>query len=1078
MLKIRQVLLCLLLVVASIANAQSKKVSGQVTSEGDGEPMPGVSILVKGTDGGAITDNDGNFEVTVTDNNAVLVFSFIGMKTKEVKVGTASKLKITLSSSALSMDEVIVVGYGTTTKESFTGSATKIDSKSIESKNASNIAQALAGEAAGVQVISGNGQPGSAPSIRIRGIGSINGSRGPLYIVDGMPVQGDLNSIVPSDIESTTILKDASATAIYGSRGANGVVIITTKKGKSGKSEVEVDVKYGINFKMLKDYDYMTSPEEFIETGWQAVYTEGMLGGSADPAAYANDYLYHDRYGIDTKYNIWDADADKLIDPATGKFYAGINRKYTPEKWSDELFQNANRTEANLKISGGTEKNRFYTSFNVLDDKGYYLNSDFQRFSGRSNINHEIKTWLKGSMNTSFMHSVSNFAGGQDEDSNNGFWFVANMPSIYPVYAHDADGKLVPDNVLGGSVYDYGDGTYGTRGFASLTNAAASSNYDVVRQTRNQFSGNAKLEATFLKDFSLSSNFGVEYLNHAYDILGNAFYGGSAPQGGSIYKVKSDYLAYTSTNMLRYEKEYGAHNISAFVAQEASFLQYKTLNAFKSNLADPFSLELNNAVVSSPSGSYTVEQMLLSYFTQVTYDYDGKYFFQGVLRRDGSSKFVNDKWGTFGSVGLAWMLSKEDFMESTSDIIDEIKIKSSYGVIGEQGGIGAYSGYDLYSVNNLNDNVSLSWDSKGNPDLTWEQSKMFQVGAEFKLFDRISGGIDYYIKNTDNLLISKQVPIGIGYASKLVNDGQMRNSGLEIVLDISVIETDDLYVNLGVNAAFERNEITEMPIDDATGKQKPIDISGLYGRSVGHSLYDIYTKEYVGVDTNTGAAQWNKYYNEVNGVKEYITDMETYKNDNKDNIGTIGKEVTSIYSEATKLFVDKSPIPKVRGSFNLEAGYRGFTINALFSYSLGGHGYDTNYADLMGDDYVGNNNWHKDIKGAWQKPGDITNIPAITNNTYNSTTLVNYGDANRASTRFITSTNYLSLNNVVLAYNFNKNVLEKIGLDGLKLYVSGSNLWVASKRQGFYPNTSEVGASSRYQYTPMTSITGGINIKF
>jgi hypothetical protein len=288
---------------------------------------------------------------------------------------------------------------------------------------------------------------------------------------------------------------------------------------------------------------------------------------------------------------------------------------------------------------------------------------------------------------------------------------------------------------------------------------------------------------------------------------------------------------------------------------------------------------------------------------------------------------------------------------------------------------------------------------------------------------------------------------------------------------------NDLTVDFTINAAFEHNEITRMPIDDATGEQKVIDVQGLYGRTVGRSMYDFYTREYIGVNSENGAAQWNRYYNELaDGSKEYIRDWATYMAANEDRIGVIGKELTSNVSHATEKFIDKSPIPTVRGSFNLNASYKGFSIMALFNYSLGGYGYDGNYAALMDDGQLGSNNWHKDIEDAWKQPGDVTDVPAITGGL--TTEEINYTQANSASDRFITKTDYLALNNVRISYDFNKNLIDRIGLKGLRLFVSGDNLWVGTKRDGFYPNTSEVGGSSRYQYVALTSITGGINIKF
>ncbi len=400
-----------------VANAQTRDVSGTVTSADDGTPIPGVSVAIKGTTLGTITNLDGFYKLSVPTDAETISFSFVGMKTVAAKNDGKTTINVQMESDFIGMDEVMVVAYGTATKQSFTGTAVQIDGAKLESKNVSNISQALAGEVAGVQVINNNGQPGSSAEIRIRGIGSINGSRNPLYVVDGIPLQGDINSIAPSDIQSTSILKDAAATAIYGSRGANGVVIITTKQGASGEGKIEVDVKHGMNIRFLPDYDVFTEPESFVETSWSALKTRGLLRGNPDPVKYANSYLFSPDSGspgFDPYYNMWEKDGAELIDPSTGKFNLGINRRYTPEPWRDALFQDAKRTEASVRLSGGNEDTRYFTSVTILDDQGYYLNSDYQRFTGRANVEHNVKPWLKGTANMSFMRSESNFAGGQD----------------------------------------------------------------------------------------------------------------------------------------------------------------------------------------------------------------------------------------------------------------------------------------------------------------------------------------------------------------------------------------------------------------------------------------------------------------------------------------------------------------------------------------------------------------------------------------------------------------------------------------------------------------------------------------
>ena len=1066
-------LICLFVILAFIGSqnvfAQSRQVSGVVTSANDGLSIPGVSVMVKGTTVGTTTDLNGRYSLNIPENGKNLIFSFVGMAVQEVIINS-STIDVILQSESIGVDEVLIIGYSTTTKKSFTGTAQQINSDKLAAKSTANISQALAGEVAGVRVINTSGQPGTTATIRIRGIGSVNGNRSPLYIVDGVPYDGDLNSINPSDIASTTILKDASATAIYGSRGANGVIVLTTKKGKTEISRIEVESKFGVNMKLLPEYDVISSPELYTELTWEGLKNKGSILGETDPAGYANTNLFQQGVGISPFYNMWNADGDQLINATTGQFNSGITRKYSPEDWEDHMFDNSTRKEINVKLSGGSDQTTYYTSFGFLDDKGYYINSDFKRYTGRVNVTHKVKPWLKGSMNIAYSYSEKNSAG-QTSDSNSGFWFVANIPPIYPVYLRDIDGHLVPDTILGGNQYDFGGGVgTGTRGFGSLANPVSVTQLDINQYTNHEISGNSMLEAKFLRHFKLTSRLGLVYRTSDRDNLRNPYYGGSAEQNGSIYKVKTNIFSYTWLNMLRYQNSFGLHNLDAFVAHENSSHEYKYLSAFKSNLADPTSVELNNAVVSSPSSSYINDYAIESFFGQVKYDYDEKYFIHLVARRDGSSRFKNEKWGTFGSIGAAWMMSKENFMSSVSWVKD-LKLKASYGWIGEQDGVGFYPGEDLYNVNNLNDQLSFSFNTKGNPDLTWEKTIQMQFGTEFSIGEVLEASFDYYIKKTDDLIFNRRVSPSLGYAIITVNDGKMENSGFEFDVIAHVVNTNDFQLDLSLNGAMTKNEIKRMPIEPSTGKPKVLDQNGIYGRSAGHSIFDIYVREYAGVDVETGQSSWYRYFNETgNGSIEYINSMADYLAAHKGDIGTIGKETTTVYADATEKYINKSPFPDVQGAFRLEAKYKGFELSTQFIYSLGGDSYDYVYAGLMSNTEPGGNNWHKDILNRWQSASDVTDVPRLSAGEDSR--------VNSTSSRFITSNDYLALNNIRLNYNLPKRWTNNIGLEKVNVWVSGDNLWVKSARKGFDPSSSETGSSSTYRYSPLSTITTGLRIQF
>ncbi|MDH6312309.1 TonB-linked SusC/RagA family outer membrane protein [Parabacteroides sp. PFB2-10] len=1075
--KLTYLLLCLVMGIG-ITNAQTTRVTGTVLSAEDNEPIIGASVSVKGTTVGNVTDFDGKFELNVPANAKTLVISYIGMKTIEVAVKPT--LTVHMSSDTQLLDEVMVVAYGTATKRSFTGSAAQVSGEKISNKNASDLTKALQGEVAGVQVYTTTGQPGQTSAIRIRGISGINSSQAPLYVVDGVPYGAEISGINPSDIESTTVLKDATAAALYGSRAANGVVLITTKKGNKGKTRVEAEVKYGVNTRIIPLYDMLEDPERFIEITWEGIKNKYMYRNAnpkdeATAIEWAGDDLFDMDYGIDPHYNMWNADGNKLIDPATGKFMSGVQRKYTPEKWSDHIFRTGQKMEADVRISGGSDKTTYFTSLGYLKDEGYYIESDFERFSARGNVNTDVTSWLKHAMNLSYSYMNTNNPGQSDSQMNNGFQFVNYMPSLYPVFYRDENGEKVVDDVVGGYLYDYGMTAGSGRSYASGINPVGALKLDVDQTTVHQFVGNTMFEARFLNDFKADVSIGLQYLGNSRDRLTNPYYG-DAKGLGRIRKTQSSYLGFSSTQKLSYSKSFDRHNIDVFVAHESNLQKVSMIDGSKSLLVRPKNTEWSNAVIMGWMDSDTYGFAVESYFGQVRYDFDDKYHFNASIRRDGSSRFMDgNRWGTFGSIGGAWLITREDFMQN-ADWLKELKLKASWGKIGNQDlsiatATANYHPFrDLYSISNMNDKPSFSFAYKGNPDLTWEKTSMWNAGLEFNLIDIFEGEIEYFNKTTTDLLFYKQVAPSLGYASVPVNDGKLASSGWEFNLLTHVVNTNDFKFDFRLNGAFYKNEMLEMPIDDTTGQPKPVELRGSYAWAKGRGIRDFYLREYAGVDSETGLALFNQYYNvKADGTKEVIHEMETYKS--KNTIGKLEKETTSDYAEATQLFVGKSSMPTVSGGFGLDMDYKGITLNATFTYSLGGYAMDVVYAGLMGDNTPGSRNWHPDIEKRWLKPGDITDVPRLMAgyDSYTNTT---------GSDRFLTSRSYLNLANVRLGYTFPKSIMNKIKLNGLSVYVSGDNLFVMSARAGFVSMASVDGESNRSQYVPLSTIMGGIKVEF
>jgi len=511
-------------------------------------------------------------------------------------------------------------------------------------------------------------------------------------------------------------------------------------------------------------------------------------------------------------------------------------------------------------------------------------------------------------------------------------------------------------------------------------------------------------------------------------------------------------------------------------AHEATKFTQSIENASGYNLVENTSLELNNAIIFNPSSSYALTNRIESYFGQLNYDYNATYYLSGTVRRDGSSRFIKgNTWGTFGSVGLGWEVTKMNFMRNLK-VINYLKLKASYGILGDQEGLGYYPGYAEIDINNLNNNPSFSPPIPGNPDLTWEKSKMFQTGAEFRLGSFLTGSVDYYVKNTDNLIFQRRVGPSNGYALITVNDGQLRNQGIEFDLTAHLLKKKDYFLDLGVNGEHFTNKITVMPIDPSTGKQKAIDVQSPYGWAVGHSIYDFYIRNFAGVDPKDGTSTWTVYYNDVNGDKIYnageeVLDLENYYSLNPTKVGTLLTGVTKNYAAATLYYIGKSAIPKVRGAFNLNGGFKGFELDVQLLYSFGGYAYDGAYAGLMNNGLIGGNNWSTDIRNSWQKPGDITNVPRLSNN-YDA-------NVNALSSRFITEANYLVLNNVRVAYTLPTEAMHRMGvLESATFFVSGDNLWLHSARNGFNPSTAENGSSDMYRYSPLSTITVGLKAKF
>lgn len=1101
----KKIFTLMFLAALSIGLFAQKQVSGVVVYE-NGDPVIGASIQAQGTTQGTISDYDGKFEMEVPESVKTLVISYVGMATQEVAAG--KNLKITMKENSEIIQEVVVTGYGTVSKGAYAGSAQAVKAEDIEKKNPSDITKALAGEVAGVQVVNSSGQPGSVASIRIRGIGSINASSTPLYVVDGIPLDaGSISSIDPSDIASTTILKDATATSLYGSRGANGVVVITTKKGSSNGDDgkIEIDVKAGANMRLLPMYDVIDSPEEYVTLAWQSLYNQRYVKTNNEDKAieYAHKNLYS-KNGIPTLYNLWDQPGNLLINPydAAGNvkpsFSSDAHRLaafQNMDSWYNTLFHNGLKLEATAKISGGNEKLNYYTSFGYLKDEGYYTASDFQRFNTRANINYQAKKWLKGGLNIQYSYAAISNPVQDDAAANNGFLFVNQIPPIYPVYVHDpVTGAIMTDPKTGGKMYDYGDngdeniGQTGGRPYSFGINPAGALEWDKQKTVRHQTVANAFLEFKLYEGLKFTLNAGVQYMNNRINSLTNKYYGDAAGVG-RVANAQYNYLAFTSNQLLEYNKSFNEHTIRVMAGHEITYFTYNYQYGYKKNIVEDNANELSNGVSMDGVEGYARTSTLESALATATYEYDNRYLITANYRADGSSKFAKGhRWGHFGSVGAAWNFTNEHFYEGTTvaDWIKNGKLRLSWGVLGNQD-IGDMMFSDQYSVENVDGNKGYVWAYKGNPELTWERTSTIDLGLEFSLSKYLDVEFDYFYKKTDNMLFLRRVAPSLGYSGYYVNDAAMENQGIEFDLKAHALDMRNIKLDIRLNGGYYRNKMLQMPIDgyNEDGTPKRMIMNG--GMSAGHSVYDWYLVHYEGINEN-GEATYTAYYDATNGGKfgktnaeldntgdNYISSVYEYRLKHPDAKIEKTTVTGTDYNYAGSDYVGKSAMPDLDGGFGIDFEAYGVTLSISCSYRIGGYGYDNMYASLMHSDKIGKQNWHKDIRNAWT-PGTVvtddnkmTLAPRLSNG---ADQYANTGD------RFLTSNSYLSLNNINLGYKFPKKWIEKIKLNTLQIWVAADNLAIATARKGYNPMMSGDGSNGYSDYSPLSTVMAGLKVQF
>lgn len=1042
----QQLLIVLLLWCCAVftAKGQGRMVSGSVTSSEDGSTLPGVNVIVKGTAIGTITDMAGNYSLEVASNESKLAFSFIGLETQEITIGTQSVIDVQMASDLKELNEVVVVAYGSQTKQALTGSVGVVDKETIKNQQIVSVGRALQGTTPGVNVISSTGQPGENPIIRIRGISSINASADPLIVLDGVVFNGNLNSISPGEIESMSVLKDASASALYGSRAANGVIMITTKSSsKSGEVKIDFNASYGFSQRAIPEYNFINA-DEYVKGAWEALKFEGEDIGNPNPSQYASDNLIdnlkYNPYGIP---NPIDANGD-LVD--------GANLLWETD-WENELTRDqALRQDYSLSFSGGNDKTQYFVYGGYLDQEGQVITSKFERINARVNLESQLKNWLKVGTKTSFSYSDQNFPNQESSSFANNVQYIRSMSSIYPIYMRDDDGSLILDGE-GNPEFDFGNSQQGrsvnvNRPVLKPSNLVATTQLNDLRRQQYYTNLNGYLDITFLKDFSFRTNLAYEmYLYDRFD-YDNPDNGNGENVGGRVQRQKNITNSWTWYNQLNYDKYIGDHSFNVSFITEAYNYQYEYLNAQKTGFPFNGLQEFNAGASLEDISGYTDQHRMFSLLGRASYNYAGRYYAEVAIRADESSKFSEEnRLGTFSSFGGSWVLNNEQFMENMP--FSMLKLRASYGEIGnnrilQSNGDEEYFPYlDKFDVGYDDlDNSGIFFNYLANSTISWEKVNTFNIALDFGIMeDRLTGSIEWYTKTTEGLLFNRPLARSTGYPSIQENNGDMKNTGVELSLNSANVQTNRFTWNTGFNISFEKNEITKLSQDEI--------INGSKRLKVGTSIYEFYIKEWAGVDPEDGAAMW------------YMDEMD---NDGE----VIGRVTTKVYDNADR-YEQGSALPKFRWGLSSNMKYAEFDFSFLFAGSHGGKVLDYDYAELMHGYGRMGYQLHEDVLDRWQQPGDITNVPRF--DTGNS-------NVSQRSTNYLVDNSYIRLRNVTLGYSLNPEILN--GNDvirSLRVFVQADNYLTISKNQGLDPEVNIDGTTDN-RSSMFKTLSFGLNLGF
>lgn len=1020
-------LIMAVLTASSWSLAQNRQISGVVT-DNDGQPISGATVLIEGTSVGTTTNINGEFSLSAPADGTLSV-SFIGYETMQEAIAGKTWISFSLKEDTHAIDDVIVVAYGTAKKESFTGSVAVVKSEELEHRKVANVTKAIDGLAPGVQATSGSGQPGSSSTIVIRGFGSINASSTPLYVVDGIPYDGAISAINPDDIASISILKDASASVLYGARGANGVVLINTKKGNSDETVVDLKINVGVSSRAIPRYETVGA-KDFMEMMYSAYYN-----------AYGSNVLaqMQSLFGANEMYNPYDVPLAQLY-TEEGKIRDDATLRWD-EDWLDEATDNAAlRQEYGASVSGGNEKTQYMFSLGYLNEDGVLRTTNFERYSGRLNVETQAKPWFAAGMGANFARNTTNSSQTESGMTSNVFYSAQLMAPIYPVYMRDpATGEFLLDE-NGKKQFDYG----GSRPSGQQTdfNSIATlyddkyeqGSYSLSARTHFDFMG---VEDHWTEGLKFQLNFGTDYYNSHSMVYYNPFFGNAESVSGRIQKSNLTSLGYTFNQLLSYNRSFGRHNLDLLVGHEYYAYTESSLSGHKTGLPGGGIYELDAAAVIVGTGSSTDNDRIESYLSRVSYSYDDKYYISGSWRTDGSSRFApGSRWGNFWSAGASWRISQEEFMKDV-DWVDNLTLKFSYGVQGNNS-VGSYYAYQaLYDTSAPNATLpGATLNDVANAELTWESNHNLNTGIEARLFNRLDLSFEFYNRKTLDMLLSYPLPISSGFSGYYRNSGEMRNRGIEFAVTGRIIDRKDMQWSVTWMGATVNNKVLKLTDDgqDITSSTQII--------REGETLYSYYVSRSAGVDPMTGEKM---YWATDDEGHDYIT-----------------KDLTEAQNNRV---VAGSRIPDLYGSLSTAFRWKNLDFSISTNYSIGGVTYDGVYYEFMSFYYPAQAK-HKNLLRAWKKPGDVTDVPRYE---IRETPIVSDDKLIDAS--------YFSIKNITLGYTLPKAWTSKIGFKAARISASVDNLYIFTHLKGMDPQYSLTGGTS-YDYTATRTVSFNLDLKF